>query len=188
MVLPSIREFFLRKYDFFIVSLFSLGDSGFWIILLPVFFVLCNHKFCFVLYFMEFHHTSGKQQLVAISESGVWSMVHGVRKCQRPTHWASTRYIVTLSLCPQLQRSLRGILVSGCPSVRASICVSCLSYFLRHAISCQAFEISYMDSSWNNSWHTSFFLAEFSPFLELCPFEKNQNETCCMPYLMNRAC
>ena len=35
------------------------------------------------------------------------------------------------------------------------------------------FEISYMDSSWKNSWHTFFFfLSELSPFLELFPFEK----------------
>ena len=34
-----------------------------------------------------------------------------------------------------------------------------------------------------------FFLSELSPFLELCPFEKkNQNGIWCMPHLMNRAC
>ena len=37
---------------------------------------------------------------------------------------------------------------------------------------CQGFEISYMDSSWKNIWHTFFSCPELSPFLELCPFEK----------------
>ena len=32
--------------------------------------------------------------------------------------------------------------------------------------------LSCMDSSLKNIWHTSFFLCELSPFLELCPFEK----------------
>ena len=36
----------------------------------------------------------------------------------------------------------------------------------------RVFEISYMDTSWKNSWHTFFFLSELSPFLELCPLEK----------------
>ena len=35
-----------------------------------------------------------------------------------------------------------------------------------------SFEISYMDSSWKNSWPVFFFLSELPPFLELCPFEK----------------
>ena len=33
-----------------------------------------------------------------------------------------------------------------------------------------------------------FFLSELSPFLELCPLEKNPKEIWCMPFLMNRTC
>ena len=52
-----------------------------------------------------------------------------------------------------------------------------LEWNLTHSISYEpcmlGFSISYMDSSWKNSWHTSFFLSELSPFLVLasvCPF------------------
>ena len=41
-----------------------------------------------------------------------------------------------------------------------------------------------MDSSWKNSWHTFFFLSKLSPFLELMPLWKSQNEIWCMPYLL----
>ena len=49
-----------------------------------------------------------------------------------------------------------------------------------HAISYEryGFEISYMDSSWKNSWSVFFFLSELSPFLELCPFEKISMKSC----------
>ena len=53
---------------------------------------------------------------------------------------------------------------------------------LMHAISYEpcmlGFWISYMDSSWKNSWPVLFFLSEFSPFLELCPFEKIWTKSC----------
>ena len=39
-------------------------------------------------------------------------------------------------------------------------------------LACYGFEISYMDSSWKNSWPVVFFFSEFSPLLELCPLEK----------------
>ena len=37
-----------------------------------------------------------------------------------------------------------------------------------------------MDFSWKNSWLMFFFLSEFSPFLELCPFKKIRikSDTC----------
>ena len=63
---------------------------------------------------------------------------------------------LTWFLCPQLRRSWRGILLLGhssvCPSVH-------LSRFLMHSY---CFEISYMDSSWKNSWHI-FFLDRIMP-------------------------
>ena len=52
-------------------------------------------------------------------------------------------------------------------SVRASLRLS-----LRQKSCMLGFEISYMDSSWKNSWRVFFFLSKLSPFLELCPFEK----------------
>ena len=132
----------------------------------------------------------------------------------------------SLLLCPQLRRSWRGILVSGCPCVYPSVGLSihssrtvharvmkfhiwipqgkrfdahffflselspfwsyaplknqneiwCMPYLMNHA--CWGFEISYMDSSWKNSWPVFFFLSELSPLLELCPFEKISMKSC----------
>ena len=51
---------------------------------------------------------------------------------------------------------------------------TCIPYLMNHA--CWSFEISYMDYSWKIAEHVFFFLSKLSPFLELCPFEKNQTE------------
>ena len=59
-------------------------------------------------------------------------------------------------LCPRLRRSCGSILVSDCPCVCA--CVhACVRPFVKKKRACQGFEISYMDSSWKNSWRTFFF-------------------------------
>ena len=52
---------------------------------------------------------------------------------------------------------------------------------------CWGLEISYMDSSWKNSWHV-FFLVWVISLSGVMPLRKNQNEFWCMPYLTNRAC
>ena len=40
-----------------------------------------------------------------------------------------------------------------------------------------------MDSSWKNSDMYFFFFSKLSPLLELCPFEKNQNDILSVRYL-----
>ena len=55
----------------------------------------------------------------------------------------------------------------------------CMPYLMNCA--CLGFEISYVDSSWKNSWHVYFFSWQsYLPFwnLELCPFEKFRMESC----------
>ena len=52
----------------------------------------------------------------------------------------------------------------------------CMPYLMNRA--CKGFEISYMDSSWKNSWLVFFFLFELSPFLEICPSEKISMKSC----------
>ena len=90
-------------------------------------------------------------------------------------------------LCPQLRKSWRGVLVSGCASVRASVRSShaCHILWTMHARVLK-FHIWIIHGTIADT--RFFFLSELSPFLELCPFAKNKNEIWCMPYLMNRAC
>ena len=62
-------------------------------------------------------------------------------------------------LCPQLRRSWRGILVSGCASVRPCVHARVLKF--------------HMYIPHGKIFDTRFFSCpELSPFLELCPFEK----------------
>ena len=70
----------------------------------------------------------------------------------------------------------RGIAVSSCPSVGPSV-KRLEAWHILWTVHARVFEISYMDSSWKNSWHTSFFLSELSPFLELCPFVRIRMES-----------
>ena len=89
--------------------------------------------------------------------------------------WADALAVLSLrcvhrSLCPQLQRSWRGILVSGCP-LRSTRTV--------HARALK-FQIGIPHGKITDQY---FFLSELSPFLELCPFEKNQNEILSARYL-----
>ena len=61
---------------------------------------------------------------------------------------------------------------SVCPFVRHAFWS--MPYLMNHACS----GISYMDSSWKNSWSYFFFLSGLCPFLELCSFEKIRMKSC----------
>ena len=68
------------------------------------------------------------------------------------------------SLCPQLWKRCRGILLWACPSARPSICVS-VQNLLRYSS-----KISCMDSS-SKIIDRYLLKSGLSPFVELCPFE-----------------
>ena len=78
---------------------------------------------------------------------------------------------------PQLRRSWRGILVSGCVCMRPSVQEPCKLGFW-----------SFMYGFLMEKYLTCFFLVRVISLFGVMPPWKSPNEIWCMPYLLNRLC
>ena len=113
-----------------------------------------------------------------------WNLVHTwtMGECIVYTGMRLLRLICPFSFMPQLRRSWRGILVSGCacvcPCLHPSDQEPCMLGFWN-------FIYGFLMEKYLTY---IFFLVRVISLSGVMPLWKNLNEIWCMPYLMNRAC